>query len=130
MKQVYKWKLGVAVSALVFSVVSAWAEINESLLIYYIASIGYIIIMTVFIVLSILSQKSKTCIDGAIKLKKFKKRVAGFSAFILFMIAIIGMILHLNDADILILNIFDVLFTLCLVIKVTVDILVLYNIKE
>ena len=48
-KQVYKWKLGVAVAALVFSVVSAWAEINESLLIYYIASIGYIIIMTVFI---------------------------------------------------------------------------------
>ena len=130
MKQVYKWKLGVAVAALVFSVVSALAEINESLLIYYIASIGYIIIMTVFIVLSILSQKSKTCIDGAIKLKKFKTRFDGISAFILFMIAIIGMILHLNDADILILNIFDVLFTLCLVIKVTVDILVLYNIKE
>lgn len=130
MKQVYKWKLGVAVAALVFSVVSAWAEINESLLIYYIASIGYIIIMTVFIVLSILSQKSKTCIDGAIKLKKFEMRFDGISAFILFMIAIIGMILHLNDADILILNIFDVLFTLCLVIKVTVDILVLYNIKE
>lgn len=122
MEQMYNWKLGMAVAALVLSVVSAWAEINGSLVIDYIASIGYLIVLSVFIVLGILSlKKISSCTDGTVRLKNFKIRYDGIAASILLMIAIIGLILHLNDADILIQNIFDVLFALCLVIKVIIE---------
>ena len=131
MKQMYNWKLGMAITALVLSVVSAWAEINGSLMVDSIASIGYLIVLSVFIVLDILSlKKISSCTDDTIRLKKFKIRYDGILAFVLLMIAIIGLILHLNDADILIQNIFDVLFALCLVIKVIIETLELGNLKE
>ena len=102
MKQMYNWKLGMAVAAFVLSIVSAWAEINGNLVIDYIASIGYLIILSVFIVLSVISlKKMNSCADDMMRQRKSKLRIkyGRILALVLLMITIIGLILHLNGAD-------------------------------
>ena len=119
--------------ALIFTLVSFWAEMNGAETVDSIVTSGYcivlivIIIMDVFLFVRALKNSSDydviECYEDVVRCKnrKLKRRLSGALPFLLMTFAFGGLIIHLNDANIVIKNIFSVLFASSLVLEAIID---------
>lgn len=127
MKKIFKWKLGMAITAFILSLVSAWAEMNGKEYIDAAVTVCYLIDISAFIVMDILLffKAYKNNVDSEdiekVKDEKFRRKRSLWVSSLLLILASAGMILHLNDANIIIQNILDVLFALGLIVEVVID---------
>ena len=127
MKKIFKWKLGMAITAFILSLVSAWAEMNGKEYIDAAVTVCYLIDISAFIVMDILLffKDYKNNVDSEdiekVKDEKFRRKRSLWVSSLLLILASAGMILHLNDANIIIQNILDVLFALGLIVEVVID---------
>lgn len=136
MKKKYVWQVSIAVIAFLLSVVSAWAEINGAVIIDSIASICYIVALSVFIYMDFRIYKGmqfndidEVGIDNVrsyedlVKIKKsrLRKRSSGLLSIFLLVVVIVGIIIQYTDTNIIVKNVFGVLFALGLMIKTIID---------
>ena len=132
----YVWTVNLTVIAFLLSIVSAWAELNEAIMIDSIASICYIIVLSAFMYLDFrilkglkslevneLGENKNENYSSLVKLKKsrLRKRSSRLLSFLLLLVAIVGMITLFTDANIILKNVFDVLFALGLMLKTIID---------
>ena len=133
MKKMCNWKLVLAIIAFIFSIVSFWAEMNSAETIDTIVTGSYcvvlivIIIMDVFLFVRALKNSSEydviECYEDVVKCenRKLKRWLSRALPFLLMTFAFGGLIIHFNDANIIIKNIFSVLFALSLVLEAMID---------
>lgn len=136
MKKKYVWKISMSVIAFLLSVVSALAEINGAIMIDCIASICYIVALSVFIYMDFSLSKEMESkdvneigvdqvrgYDDLVKIKKsrLRKRSSLFLSIFLLVVVIVGIIIQYSDVDIMVKNTFGVLFALGLMIKTMID---------
>lgn len=130
MKKIFKWKLGMAITAFILSLASAWAEMSGKESIDAVITVCYLIDISAFVVMDILLffKTYKNNVDSEdiedeekVKNTKLRRKRSLWVASLLLILASAGMILHFNDANIIIQNILDVLFALGLVIEVIID---------
>lgn len=116
-----------AITAFILSLVSAWAEMNGKEYIDAAVTVCYLIDISAFIVMDILLffKAYKNNVDSEdiekVKDEKFRRKRSLWVSSLLLILASAGMILHLNDANIIIQNILDVLFALGLIVEVVID---------
>lgn len=116
-----------AITAFILSLVSAWAEMNGKEYIDAAVTVCYLIDISAFIVMDILLffKDYKNNVDSEdiekVKDEKFRRKRSLWVSSLLLILASAGMILHLNDANIIIQNILDVLFALGLIVEVVID---------
>lgn len=136
MKKKYAWKISMSVIAFLLSVVSALAEINGTIMIDCIASICYIVALSVFIYMDFSLSKEMRYNDAdridsekvrsyedLIKMKKsrLRKRSSLFLSVFLLVVVIVGIIIQYSGVNIIVKNAFGVLFALGLMIKTMID---------
>lgn len=136
MKKKYVWQVSIAVIAFLLSVVSALAEIHGAIMIDNIASICYIVALSVFIYMdfSVAKEMRYNGVDGIdsekvrsyedlVKVKKsrLRKRSSGLLSIFLLVVVIVGIIIQYTDTNIIVKNVFGVLFALGLMIKTIID---------
>lgn len=125
-----------SVIAFLLSVVSALAEINGAIMIDCIASICYIVALSVFIYVDFSLSKDVQSKDvneigvdqirgynDLVKIKnsRLRKRSLLFLSIFLLVVVIVGIIIQYSDVNIIVKNAFDVLFALGLMIKTMID---------
>lgn len=125
-----------SVIAFLLSVVSALAEINGAIMIDCIASICYIVALSVFIYVDFSLSKDVQSKDvneigvdqirgynDLVKIKnsRLRKRSSLFLSIFLLVVVIVGIIIQYSDVNIIVKNAFDVLFALGLMIKTMID---------
>lgn len=130
MKKIFKWKLGMAITVFILSLVSAWAEMSGKESIDAAITVCYLIVISAFIVMDILLffKAYKNNVDSEdmedeekVKNEKLRRKRSLWVASLLLILASAGMILHFNDANIIIQNILDILFALGLIVEVIID---------
>lgn len=125
-----------SVIAFLLSVVSALAEINGAIMIDCIASICYVVALSVFIYMDFSLSKEMQSkdvneigvdqvrgYDDLVKIKKsrLRKRSSLFLSIFLLVVVIVGIIIQYSDVNIIVKNAFGVLFALGLMIKTMID---------
>lgn len=136
MEKKYAWKISLSTIAFLLSIVSASAEINGAIMIDCIASICYIVALSIFIYVDFSLSKdirfkavNKIDVDQVrgyddlVKIKKsqLRKRSSLFLSIFLLVVVIVGIIVQYSDVNIIVKNAFDVLFALGLMIKTMID---------
>ena len=130
MKKIFKWKLGMAITAFILSLASAGAEMRGKESMDAVSTVCDLIDISAFVVMDILLffKTYKNNVDSEdiedeekVKNTKLRRKRSLWVASLLLILASAGMILHFNDANIIIQNILDVLFALGLVIEVIID---------
>ena len=136
MKKKYVWKISMSVIGFLLSVVSALAEINGDIVIDNIASICYIVALSVFIYMDFSLSKEMRYLDideidsgevksdeDLVKMKKsrLRERCSIILSFLLLVVAITGIVIQYFDVNIIVKNVFGVMFALGLMIKTIID---------
>lgn len=137
MKKKYVWQVNMTFIAFLLSIVSALAEINGAIMIDCIASICYIVALSIFIYIDFRTSKemlSKEEIDEIdvskvgnsedlvkIKQSRLRKRSSRFLSIFLLVVVIVGIVIQYSDVNLIMKNVFGVLFALGLMIKTIID---------
>lgn len=137
MKKKYVWQVNMTFIAFLLSIVSALAEINGAIMIDCIASICYIVALSIFIYIDFRISKemlSKEEIDEIdvskvgnsedlvkIKQSRLRKRSSRFLSIFLLVVVIVGIVIQYSDVNLIMKNVFGVLFALGLMIKTIID---------
>lgn len=136
MKKKYVWQVSITVIVFLLSIVSALAEIHGAIMIDNIASICYIVALSVFIYMdfSLAKEMRYNVVDGIdnekvrsyedlVKVKKsrLRKRSSIILTFLLLIVVVAGIVIQYSDVNIIVKNVFGVLFALGLMIKTIID---------